>query len=1117
MIIRLLLILYLLTSPVMALATGHTQKSLIVGSEQDFPPFAIGRTDETAAGFSVDLWKEVARETGLKYSLRVRPWAQVLQEFKDGKIDVLINIAQSDERHQYTDFSVPHAIVNGAIFVRKGEKRIRSEEDLTDKSILVFKSDLAHEYALSKGWQKQLVLVDTSRDGLRLLSSGKYDAMLLGKLAGMQTLKDLDIKNIIPLEKPAGYSQKFSFGAHKGDSKLLATINEGLAITKADGNYDAIYQKWFGVYEVKKPTLRDMLPYLTAILILFLLAYGYLLRKRLIERRQSEKALRESEERFKNMFRSHSAVMLLIEPESGALVDANLAAEDFYGYTRETLLKMKISDLNTLSPETIAIERQKVLADEKRVLIFPHRIASGEIRTVESHSTPIQQDNNTLLFSIVHDITERKRSESYRNMGQEILLALNDSGNQQQAIQRIVDIVKSVTAMDAVGIRLQDGEDFPYFCQDGFSQDFLKTENSLLSRAQDGGICRNEEGNICLECTCGLVVSGKTDMSSPLFTKNGSAWTNDSFPFLHVPADEDARTNPRNECIHQGYASIALVPIRAKGRIVGLFQLNDRRKGRFTLEGIEELEEIAENIGEAMLRKQAEEKLIASERFLRMLTDQLPGMVAYWSDELRCSFANHAYQEWFGRTPEEMLGITIQEMMGEELFSRNEPYIRKTLQGEAQHFERALVKPGGEIGYTWAHYVPDTVEGRTRGFFVMVSDITELKRAEAEKDKLETQLLQAQKMELVGRLAGGVAHDFNNMLGVILGHAELALMTIDDTDPLHEDMIEIRNAADRSANLTRQLLAFARKQTIAPQTLNLNDTVSAMLKMLQRLIGEDIHLTWQPAPELWVIKADPSQIDQILANLCVNSRDAIKSTGMITIATENSTIDTIYCNENPDTLPGEYVRLIVCDDGSGMDKDTISHIFEPFYTTKDLGVGTGLGLATVFGIVKQNNGFINVYSEPGHGTTFSIYLPRIESNKMPNQADNVAASIPKGHETILLVEDEPAILKMTTIMLSKQGYTVLKAGNPGDAIRLALEHAGDINLLMTDVIMPGMNGRELSKKLLKTHPDMKHLFMSGYTADVIANQGVLADDVHFIQKPFSLPALAAKVRAVLAQ
>lgn len=1115
MLARLLLVLLFLTNAVVAMATEHVQKTLIVGSEQDFPPFAIGQTDETAAGFSVDLWKEVAKEAGLNYSLRVRPWAQILQEFKDGKIDVLINIAQSEERHEYTDFSIPHATVNGAIFVRKDETRIRSEADLAGKSILVFKSDLAHEYALSKGWQKQLILVDTARDGLRLLSSGKYDAMLLGKLTGLQTIRVLGINNVKALEKPAGYSQKFSFGVHTGDAKLLARINEALAITKADGDYDAIYQKWFGVYEVKKPTLQDMLPYLAAIVILFLLAYGFLLRKRLIERKQSEEALRESEERFKNMFRSHSAIMLLIEPESGSLVDANLAAETFYGYPRESLLKMNISDLNTLSPEAIAIERQKVMSGEKRILVFPHRIASGEIRTVESHATPIQQDNTTLLFSVVHDITERKRSESYRNMGQEILLALNDAGSQQQSIQRIIEIVKSATGMDAVGIRLQDGDDFPYFCQEGFSQDFLKTENSLLSRTQDGGICRNEEGSVCLECTCGLVVSGKTDHSSPLFTQNGSAWTNDSFPFLHVPADDDARTNPRNECIHQGFASVALVPIRAKGRIVGLLQLNDRRKGRFKLEDIEELEEIAENIGEAMLRKQAEEKLIASERFLRMLTDQLPGMVAYWTDELRCSFANQAYQEWFGRTPEQMLGMTIQELMGEELFRKNEPYIRNALQGEAQHFERTLVKPSGEVGYTWAHYIPDTVDGRTRGFCVLVSDVTALKRAEAEKDKLETQLLQAQKMELVGRLAGGVAHDFNNMLGVILGHAELALMTMDNNHPYHGDMIEIRSAAERSANLTRQLLAFARKQTIAPQILNLNDTVSSMLKMLQRLIGEDIHLTWQPAPELWMIKADPSQIDQILANLCVNSRDAIKSTGMVTIGTENSSIDAIYCNEHPDASPGEYVRLIVCDNGSGMDKETISHIFEPFYTTKDLGVGTGLGLATVFGIVKQNNGFINVYSEPGHGTTFSIYLPRINNHHLPNQADAAAASIPRGHETILLVEDEPAILKMTTIMLSKQGYTVLQAGNPGEAMEVAQEHAGEIHLLMTDVIMPGMNGRELSKILLSTYPNMKHLFMSGYTADVIANQGVLADDVHFIQKPFSLPALAAKVKDVL--
>jgi two-component system cell cycle sensor histidine kinase/response regulator CckA len=370
-------------------------------------------------------------------------------------------------------------------------------------------------------------------------------------------------------------------------------------------------------------------------------------------------------------------------------------------------------------------------------------------------------------------------------------------------------------------------------------------------------------------------------------------------------------------------------------------------------------------------------------------------------------------------------------------------------------------------------------------------------------------------MESVGRLAGGVAHDFNNMLGVILGHAELALEQVDPAQPLHDDLLAIYSAAKRSADLTRQLLAFARKQTIAPEVLDLNDVIASMLNMLRRLLGENIELQWKPGADLWSVKVDPSQIDQILANLCVNARDAISGIGTLTIATDNSALDEHYCAAHAGCAPGDYVRLAVSDDGCGMDKDTQSHLFEPFFTTKAMGEGTGLGLATVYGAVKQNSGYINVYSEPGHGTTFTIYLPRQLDRAAQMQAAGTTRPRPSGHETILLVEDEPSILTLTEKMLTRQGYTVLVANTPGEAIRLAEQYAGEIHLLMTDVVMPEMNGRVLATNLLALHPQIKRLFMSGYTADVIAHQGVLHEGVHFIQKPFTLDNLAAKVREAL--
>ncbi len=394
-------------------------------------------------------------------------------------------------------------------------------------------------------------------------------------------------------------------------------------------------------------------------------------------------------------------------------------------------------------------------------------------------------------------------------------------------------------------------------------------------------------------------------------------------------------------------------------------------------------------------------------------------------------------------------------------------------------------------------------------------NITERKRAEVERDKLQVQLTQAQKMEAVGRLAGGVAHDFNNMLGVIIGYAELALEKVDPEQPLFDDLREICSAAERSADLTRQLLAFARKQIILPKVIDLNETAAGMLKMLGRLIGEDIDLAWLPGADLWSVKMDPAQIDQILANLCVNARDAIAGVGKVSIETGNVVFDEEYCADHVGFIPGEYVLLAVSDDGCGMDKNTQDKLFEPFFTTKEKGQGTGLGLSTVYGIVKQNNGFINVYSEPDEGTTFKVYLSRHAVKAEPMQKVSLAEPAAGGNETILLVEDEPAILKITRRMLERQGYIVLVASTPSEAIRLVEVYSGEIHLLLSDVVLPEMNGLDLSKKLLTHCRDLKCLFMSGYTANVIARRGILGAGVNFIQKPFTKPDLVAKVREAL--
>ena len=458
-----------------------------------------------------------------------------------------------------------------------------------------------------------------------------------------------------------------------------------------------------------------------------------------------------------------------------------------------------------------------------------------------------------------------------------------------------------------------------------------------------------------------------------------------------------------------------------------------------------------------------------------------------------------------------------------EVLGRNPRILRSGRQDQAFYRKLWDTISGGKI---WSgiivnkhkdgnFYTEETTISPIRDSSDRIVNYVAVQRDITEHLHLTAQLQQAQKMEAVGLLAGGVAHDYNNMLSVILGYSELALGKVEKTSPLHTDLEEIYKAAIRSTEITRQLLAFARKQLINPIVLNLNHNVQSMLKMLERLIGEDITLAWYPEIGLNPIKMDPAQIDQLLANLCVNARDAIADVGRITIETRNIIIDATYCAHNVGFVPGEYALLTVSDDGCGMDKETLGHIFEPFFTTKGLGQGTGLGLSTVYGIVKQNHGFINVYSEPGNGTSIKIYLPWYAGQTVEVQAENIEEIPLSRGETVLVVEDEPLLLKMDQKMLEGLGYRVLTASGPSEAINLAKAYAGEIQLLLTDVVMPEMNGRDLAEKLHSLYPDMKILFMSGYTATVIAHRGVLDEGLNFIQKPFSFKGLGIKVRDLL--
>ena len=519
----------------------------------------------------------------------------------------------------------------------------------------------------------------------------------------------------------------------------------------------------------------------------------------------------------------------------------------------------------------------------------------------------------------------------------------------------------------------------------------------------------------------------------------------------------------------------------------------------------------------AAARQEAESTLRESEQQFRLVVENAPDAI-FIQTKGQFAYLNRAAVDLFGaRHPSELIGIPVIDRVHPDFHQIIRERIRQLNQ------EKKIVPRLYGVRFLRSDNTSVTVEtsavpfehGGKSGALVFMRDLTESLQAQVRQKELEAQLNQAQKMEAVGRLAGGVAHDYNNMLSVILGYSELALEGVAPEDPLHEYIHAIHDAATRSTDITRQLLAFARKQTIAPIALDLNKIVESMLRMLRRLIGEDIDLAWRPGADLWPVKMDPSQVDQMLANLCVNARDALHGVGHVTIETGTARFDAAYCADHAGFIPGDYVLLAVSDDGCGMDRATSEKIFEPFFTTKDVGQGTGLGLSTVYGIVKQNNGFINVYSEPGKGSTFKIYLARHTEPADEFSMENQASIVQGRGETILIVEDEISILELAKRILEGLGYTVLIARLPSQALECIKEHSGEIHLLITDVVMPEMNGKELSDRLRTVCPTLRTLFMSGYTANVIAHRGVLDQGVQFMPKPFSKESMAQKVREAL--
>jgi PAS domain S-box-containing protein len=537
---------------------------------------------------------------------------------------------------------------------------------------------------------------------------------------------------------------------------------------------------------------------------------------------------------------------------------------------------------------------------------------------------------------------------------------------------------------------------------------------------------------------------------------------------------------------------------------------------RFSIKGKTHLLLMIADITE---RKRAEEALRASQKMIEEIINTIPVRV-FWKDRnliyLGCNsiFARDA---GFA-DPKEVIGKDDFQMGWREQAELYRADDRQVIESGCSKLlieEPQTTSEGNTITLLTSKIPLLDSNGEIGGVIGTYFDISDRKRAEEEKARLVGQLQQAMKLKAVGLLAGGVAHDFNNLLTVITGYSELLLQKIGKESPMHAEVEEIKRAGERAASLTQQLLAFSRRQVIEPKVVNLDSLVAEMHKMLTRLIGEDIALQASTGKSLGSVKIDPGQFQQILMNVVVNARDAMPDGGKIVIETANVDLDEGYCAVHPYVTPGRFVMLSVSDTGKGMSEEVKAHIFEPFFTTKERGSGTGLGLATTYGAVKQAGGSIEVYSEVGIGTTFKIYLPRIEEEAVKPVKDDRPSGIQGGPETVLVVEDEDTLRTLCERILGDLGYRVMPARNGAEAIALAQGYGDRIDLLLTDVVMPGMNGRELATQMVLHHPEMQVLFMSGYTDDAIGKHGVLDEGVSFIGKPYTPLALARKVREIL--
>ena len=1083
-------------------------RRIVVGGDHNYPPYEYLDEKGNPTGFAVELTRAIAREMGLDVEIRLGPWAEMVEALKKGEIDVIQGMFYSPQRASKFDFTQPHTLNHYVSVMRKGEGQPPSSVDgLTHKRIVLQRGDIMHDVLAREGLEEQITLVETQEDMLRELAEGKHDCAVALRISALYFIDKFSWTNLNLGHHPIVPPMEYSYAFLKGHKALLASFSEGLKVLQKSGEYRTLHDKWLGVYESEPLSLLKALRYSAMVVIPLSLAvfaffvWTWSLRKQVTKRTRE---LRGSERLLASILEAIAAPVFY-KNDQGVYMGCNRAFCELLGLPKDSIIGRTVYEVAPPGEAQKYHQMDLALLKDGGIQIFEDSMVNthGCQHHVVFHKAIFQDPEGTFrgIVGAILDMTGQKRAE--------------------KALQQKQIMLERTESIAHIGS-----------WQWTVNQDTITWSDELFR----------------------------------IFQRDPARWTPTMKEIPHIIHWEDIL--PWREAVNRAVAEgtsyeVELRALRpdgtvrhgftrgyaeqgTDGKVISLYgTYQDITEYKLTQERIQHLNNVLRairDVNQLIVRERNRDTLILEACRL------LVGNRGYVSSLILLTDANDALLSW-AQAGLEQASEPLEAMLEKGNLPPCCPRAKAT-QGVVLVNDRETVCQTCPV----ATFCPDTSSLALRmehgdsafGYLVVALekglgvDIEEQKlmeemaediayalhnlqmneareKIQKEHESLQKQMIQTQRLEAVGRLAGGVAHDFNNMLGVIMGYAELAMDGLDSRNAVHGTLKEILSAAHRSSEITRQLLAFARKQTISPRVLDLNETVESMLKMLRRLIGEDIDLQWTPRAKLWPVKIDPAQVDQILANLCVNARDAITGVGKITISTNNVIVNKTIRNSHSELLPGDFVQLTVSDSGCGMDKETLESIFEPFFTTKGVGKGTGLGLATVYGIVQQNGGSIHVWSEEGKGTTVKVYLPR-HAGEWEASGIGTEGKIPLSRgETVLLVEDEPAILKMNKTMLERLNYQVVAATTPDEAMQAAREKGRTIDLLITDVVMPRMNGRELAQRLHSIRPQLKILFMSGYTADIIAHHGVLEEGVHFIQKPFPVKDLACKIRSVLEQ